>query len=148
MVKKFPVTTRVSKCSFLSVIWPKAAWGGKCLFVFYFRATVHRWRKSGQELKQRPCRNAACWLIPQVHVQLPFSYLPGPPCPMVAPPIVYWTSHQALIKTVLHRHQSDGDIFSIMVLSSWMTLVYIKLTKQSKYKTTPQKKPYQYNIIL
>jgi hypothetical protein len=60
---------------------PKANWGGKILFGFYFHSTVHHWRKLEQEpkqgrnrrqgLMQSPRRGTVCWLASTGLLRLP-----------------------------------------------------------------------------
>jgi hypothetical protein len=55
--------------------------GGKSLFGLYFQVRViTEGSQSGnlsKNLKQKPWRNSAYWLILQVHAHLPFLYSPG-----------------------------------------------------------------------
>lgn len=61
-------TTAASQSGFLLLWWtpwPRATWGGKCLFCLHIQVTVHQWGKPGQEqrrLKTTYVQAAALWV--------------------------------------------------------------------------------------
>jgi hypothetical protein len=57
---------------------------------------------------------------------------PGSPAQGMAPPTVGWTfPHQSVIKK-MPIGQSDGDIFSVIVSFSQLTLAYVKFTQKKQ----------------
>lgn len=110
-----------SKCFYLlcylgffccsKALWPKAAWGGKDLFILHVPIIVYYWGRSGQEVKvgneAKPWKDAAYWLSPSDLLSL-LSYTPS--CPGMALPTVTTTSQTHHQSRKCLTGQSNGGI--------------------------------------
>ena len=98
---------------------PKAIWRGKGLV----HLTLRHHSPPGQEPRGRNCRMP----FPRAYLAC-FIIQPRPTCSGLVPPTVGWTfPHQSLISR-MPLGQSDGEISSVEVPSSQMTIACVKFT--------------------
>lgn len=84
----------------IMLLWLKATWGGKCLFVLNIPISVYQKGKSRkkfkratwrQELKQRPWKKASCWWVCSSWLSQPASLQDHRTSnPEMGPPILSW----------------------------------------------------------
>lgn len=87
-------------------------------------------RNLWQEVKQRPWRSTAYWLVHSAC----FLRQPRTTCPGMSSPTVAWTlPHQSLIRAIVPTGQYYGGIFSVKLPFSQIRLVCILLTKTHQH---------------